>query len=198
MTVEEKQEWLEVKYPLTIISDRYDGTYSGASWLAFPLYCDEVPPAVDGYDEACAAFWKAYSEPVGKGNNAQNAIDNLISQMKGKVIIDVPFGAQDSELKGWEYTIPKGMFAEIKDGKIIVKQKAINDEVVDTLIKYFTGIGVPYKPGLREKCIAFLDGLRGMKMLPVFDSNKAIGDIFHIEKDGIKEAWTYMGPTIDK
>ena len=118
--------------------------------------------------------------------------------MKSNVIIDVPFGAQDSELKGWEYTIPKGMFAEIKDGKIIIKQKAINDEVVDTLIKYFTGKGVPYKPGLREKCIAFLDDLRGMKMLPVFDSNKEIGDIFHIEKDGIKEAWTYMGPTIDK
>ena len=102
------------------------------------------------------------------------------------------------ELKGWEYTIPKGMFAEIKDGKIIVKQKAINDEVVDTLIKYLSGIGVPYKPGLREKCIAFLNGLRGMKILPVFDSNKEIGDIFHIEKDGIKEAWVYMGPTIDK
>jgi hypothetical protein len=111
---------------------------------------------------------------------------------------EILYEALHCESKGWEYTIPEGMFAEIKDGKIIVKQKAINDEVVDTLIKYFTGIGVPYKPGLREKCIAFLDSLRGMKMLPVFDSNKEIGDIFHIEKDGIKEAWTYMGPTIDK
>jgi len=198
MTNKEKQEWLKYQYPLTIIADRYDGTYSGGGWLAFPLYCDEIPSAVDGYDEECAAFWANNLEPVGKGNSAQSAIDDLISQMKSNVIIDIPFGAQDSELKGWEYTIPEGMFAEIKDGKIIVKQKALNGEVIDTLIKYLSGIGVPYKPGLREKCIAFLDSLRGMKMLPVFDSNKEIGDIFHIEKDGIKEAWVYMGPTIDK
>ena len=81
MTNKEKQEWLKVKYPLTIISDRYDGTYSGGGWLAFPLYCDEVPPAVNGCDEDCAAFWKNYYEPVGKGNSAQSAIENLISQM---------------------------------------------------------------------------------------------------------------------
>lgn len=37
--------------------------------------------------------------------------------------IEIPFGAKDSELKGWEYTIPEGMEAEIKDGKIIVRKK---------------------------------------------------------------------------
>lgn len=37
--------------------------------------------------------------------------------------IEIPFGAKDSELKGWEYTIPEGMEAEIKDGKIVVKEK---------------------------------------------------------------------------
>ena len=36
---------------------------------------------------------------------------------------EIPFGAFNSELKGWEYTIPKGMEAEIKDGKIIVREK---------------------------------------------------------------------------
>lgn len=40
--------------------------------------------------------------------------------MKG---IEIPFGAKDSELKGWEYTIPEGMEAEIKDGKIVVREK---------------------------------------------------------------------------
>lgn len=198
MTNKEKQDWLKDNYPLTIVTDRYSGTYSDGYYLAFPLDYDEIPEDVNRDDMTCSSFWETYKEPVGKGSSVQAAIDDLISQMKSNVIIDVPFGAQDSELKGWEYTIPKGMFAEIKDGKIIVKQKAINDEVVDTLIKYFSDIDVPYKPGLREKCIAFLDSLRGMKMLPVFDSNKAIGDIFHIEKDGIKEAWVYMGPTIDK
>ena len=42
--------------------------------------------------------------------------------------IDIPFGAHDSELKYWEYTIPEGMEAEIKDGKVIVREKASEDE----------------------------------------------------------------------
>lgn len=42
--------------------------------------------------------------------------------------IEIPFGAKDSELKGWEYTIPEGMEAEIKDGKIIVREKENEDE----------------------------------------------------------------------
>ena len=37
--------------------------------------------------------------------------------------IEIPFGAKDSELKGWEYIIPEGMEAEIKDGKIVVREK---------------------------------------------------------------------------
>lgn len=40
----------------------------------------------------------------------------------------IPFGAKDSELKGWEYTIPENMEAEIKDGKIIVRLKESEDE----------------------------------------------------------------------
>ena len=42
--------------------------------------------------------------------------------------IEIPFGAKDSELKGWEYTIPEGMEAEIKDGKIVVREKESEDE----------------------------------------------------------------------
>ena len=37
--------------------------------------------------------------------------------------IEIPFGAKDSELQEWEYTIPEGMTAKIKDGKIIIKRK---------------------------------------------------------------------------
>ena len=42
--------------------------------------------------------------------------------------IEIPFGAKDSELKGWECTIPEGFTAEIKDGKVIVREKASEDE----------------------------------------------------------------------
>lgn len=44
--------------------------------------------------------------------------------------IEIPFGAKDSELKGWEYTIPEDMEAEIKDGKVIVREKESDDEKI--------------------------------------------------------------------
>lgn len=45
--------------------------------------------------------------------------------MKG---IEIPFGAKDSELCGWEYTIPEGMEAVVKDGKVIVRRKESEEE----------------------------------------------------------------------
>ena len=48
--------------------------------------------------------------------------------MDGEEVTKIPFGAFDSELKGWEYTIPEGMEAVIKDGKIIVREKENEDE----------------------------------------------------------------------
>ena len=47
-----------------------------------------------------------------------------------KDFIEIPFGAADSELCGWEYTIPEGYTAEIKDGKIIVKKEESEDEKI--------------------------------------------------------------------
>lgn len=61
--------------------------------------------------------------------------------------IEIPFGAKDSELKGWEYTIPEGMEAEIKDGKIIVKQKESEDERIR---KHIIDI---IKDNAKSKCI---------------------------------------------
>ena len=45
-----------------------------------------------------------------------------------KDFIEVPFGARDSELGGFEYTIPEGFEAEIKDGKVIVRKAENKDE----------------------------------------------------------------------
>ena len=42
--------------------------------------------------------------------------------------IEIPFGAKDSELCGWEYPIPEGMEATIVDNKIVVKKKESEDE----------------------------------------------------------------------
>ena len=54
--------------------------------------------------------------------------------------IEIPLGAKDSELKGWEYTIPENMEAEIKDGKIIVREKENEDEKIrKQIIGFFSG-----------------------------------------------------------
>lgn len=47
-----------------------------------------------------------------------------------KDFIEVPFGARDSELGGFEYTIPQGFEAEIKDGKVIVRKAESEDEKI--------------------------------------------------------------------
>lgn len=52
-------------------------------------------------------------------------------------IIDMPVGAKDSDLKGWEYTIPEGMEAVIKDGKIIVREKESRDETIRKAIIHY-------------------------------------------------------------
>jgi len=75
--------FLENLYPLTIITDRYRGTYSGAQYLAFPLLHTEVPPAVCGNDGDCLHFWQ--SEPnlnyfIGKGDTPHEAIANIIDK----------------------------------------------------------------------------------------------------------------------
>ena len=50
--------------------------------------------------------------------------------MSQKDIIEIPFGAKDSELVGFEYTIPEGYKAEIKDGKVIVRKAENKDEKI--------------------------------------------------------------------
>lgn len=54
---------------------------------------------------------------------------------------EIPFGAFDSELQGFEYTIPDGYTAEIVDGKVIVKKEESEDEKIrGELIRFIKGI----------------------------------------------------------
>ena len=66
-------------YPVTIIMDRYSGTYSGASWLAFNLDYNEIPDAVCGSDIDCLNFWENEGKDmvVGKGAYPQEALNDL-------------------------------------------------------------------------------------------------------------------------
>ena len=44
--------------------------------------------------------------------------------------IEIPFGAKDSELGGWEYTIPEGFEAVIENGKVKVRKTESEDEKI--------------------------------------------------------------------
>ena len=70
-------------YPVTIISDRYNGTYSGASWLAFCLDYNEIPDAVCGSDIDCLNFWQNEGKDmiVGKGASVEEALNDLYRQV---------------------------------------------------------------------------------------------------------------------
>lgn len=86
-------------YPLTVIRDRYEGTYCGASYLAFNLESNSVPSEVHGSDTHCAYFWSLIDEGnfvegevaydyrdfvkyVGKGATIEDAVIDLYHKMK--------------------------------------------------------------------------------------------------------------------
>ena len=54
--------------------------------------------------------------------------------MDRKETIEIPFGAFDSELKGWEYTIPEGMKARIEGNKIILEPKESENERIRKML----------------------------------------------------------------
>ena len=86
-------------YPLTVIRDRYNGTYSGASYLAFNLDSNFVPSEIHDSDVPCSYFWDLIDEGnfvegkvvrdyrdivkyVGKGASIEDAVVDLYRKMK--------------------------------------------------------------------------------------------------------------------
>lgn len=71
-------------YPLTIVEDRYGGCYSKGNYLAFNLEAWDVPEDVNGSDVDCICFWNddAKEYAIGKGNTAQEAIDDLARKLQ--------------------------------------------------------------------------------------------------------------------
>lgn len=72
-------------YPVTIIADRYTGSYSGAKWLAFQLDEGDIPADISGGDPDCESFWRSHSDlllPVGKGETPNEALEDLKDKAK--------------------------------------------------------------------------------------------------------------------
>jgi hypothetical protein len=77
----------EVKYDnflhsVTIISDRYGGTYSKGKFTAWLCAPEEIPDMVSEGDSECGNFWREFDGTVGKGNTPNDAFDNLIEKVK--------------------------------------------------------------------------------------------------------------------
>jgi hypothetical protein len=64
-------------YPLTVVSDRYGGTYSGGNFTAWNLDFDEIPNGINGNDVSCHEFWLDNEIPVGRGSTIHEAIYDL-------------------------------------------------------------------------------------------------------------------------
>lgn len=69
-------------YPLKIVSDRYSGAYSGGNYTAWNLLAEDIPPAIDGDDVDCHAFWLENKIPVGKGRTVSEALVDLYTKLK--------------------------------------------------------------------------------------------------------------------
>ena len=68
---------IEEIYPMTLVCDRYGGTYSGGRYTAW--MCDpwDVPIEIEESDGPCALFWDSYTFPVGKGDSPLQAMEDL-------------------------------------------------------------------------------------------------------------------------
>jgi hypothetical protein len=72
-------------YPITIISDRYSGTYSGGEWTAWALDPDNLPDGIFDSDVECACAWTDLKEErkrgelaFGVGNTPEEALRDLV------------------------------------------------------------------------------------------------------------------------
>ena len=96
-----------------------------------------------------------------------------------KDFIEIPFGAEDSELCGFEYKIPDGYTAEIKDGKVIVKKEESEDERIRKWIlekvQGYADSGIPCSDEIQmaNKALAYLEKQKKQKeQKPVEPSGK--------------------------
>lgn len=79
-------------YPVTIILDRYQGTYSGGTFTAWGCHPEHVPDDIYSDDDTCHYFWhheiESFKYDYGVGNTIQDALDDLYYKSKNPMIKD--------------------------------------------------------------------------------------------------------------
>lgn len=68
-------------YPLTIITDRYNGKYSGGKYIAFHAYPSEINEEAFGPFDECIQYWEDNINIVGRGNTSDEAMYDLARKM---------------------------------------------------------------------------------------------------------------------
>lgn len=70
-------------YPLAIVSDRYNGVYSGGKYIAWNLLAEDVPCGAEADDCDCYGFWLENEIVCGKGRTVSEALADLYMKLKG-------------------------------------------------------------------------------------------------------------------
>lgn len=76
---------IEDIYPLTVVCDRYMGSYSGGKYLAFNMDAFSVSRfPIDDSDIECMEFWfsEGKNYTIGKGNTVLEAVEDLFLKLK--------------------------------------------------------------------------------------------------------------------
>lgn len=70
-------------YPLTIVSDRYTGVYSGGNYTAWNCEPCEIPEEIGDDDVTCSIFWANFdAKLVGFGETPREAALDLYCKIK--------------------------------------------------------------------------------------------------------------------
>lgn len=73
-------------YPLTIVTDRYSGVFSGGRYIAWNLDPDEIPDETFGDDNEHIDFWsydrQDYENKYGTGRTIEQAVETLYLKLK--------------------------------------------------------------------------------------------------------------------
>ena len=64
-------------FPLTIVRDRYNGSYSKAKYTAWNLSCEDVPSYINEGDMEAMDFWNSNEIDVGLGDTIRTAVLHL-------------------------------------------------------------------------------------------------------------------------
>ena len=75
-------------YPLTILRDRYSGSYSGGEYTAWNLYPEDIPDGPFSGDGDCFDFWLENTIPVGVGETPNDAIRSLVLALGDRIEVD--------------------------------------------------------------------------------------------------------------